>query len=447
MLCLVRSLVPEAPPLTWSGGALVFALGFWGQYVFDINSWSQIASIPTVLLMTGLLIHIAVIPEAPGAPPGRGWRLAAAIALALASGLYLYPESVLVFGAAVWPLAILILLAGAIRVRRLSWQAFVPLAGVVGAATVALEAPLLEHITSQIAFGGGVPVNWWGFFQAFFLGRDNQVGSGPAFAVDFGAGLFGLYFATPPDGITPFVAVALRVGIVVTIVSVLVGLVAVVAGRAVGAGSRSLSVETRAQVAAWIAVCLVMWLLPIYLALKGNYWPAGKAVSYASPMLMTVMALPMGFVFTRRMLAPLRWIAAGFVVFQIAQGLGRIHAATDALGIHYAVPYPSVQGAALKHVGWNVTRLEPLVAPGTKVLLRPMDVWMEHRLMVFLWCRQVPFALSSEVSRGFGAFGRLGSSAPPPWTPDVEISSTPQALILHFRDGRPEVRVSTLKGD
>ena len=68
MLCLLRSLVPEASPLTWSGGALVFALGFWGQYVFDINAWSHIASNPTVLLMTGLLIHIAVIPEAAGAP-------------------------------------------------------------------------------------------------------------------------------------------------------------------------------------------------------------------------------------------------------------------------------------------------------------------------------------------------------------------------------------------
>ncbi len=116
------------------------------------------------------------------------------------------------------------------------------------------------------------------------------------------------------------------------------------------------------------------------------------------------------------------------------------------MGIHYAPPYPALQGRALKtDIGWDLTGLERVLTPEMRVLIRPMDRWLEHYLMVFLWTRGIPFAQVADVIAEYGSGTNLGAIEPP-WPPDVEISAAGHALMLHFRDGRPDLKVVCGKG-
>ncbi len=205
------------------------------------------------------------------------------------------------------------------------------------------------------------------------------------------------------------------------------------------------SADSRRLLGAWVSFSILLLLPALDLTLKENYWPAGKIVSYAAPVFMTVLALPIAFSFGPGALQILRWIAWGFVVFQLGNGVTRIAAAGSPDGIHYSAPYPSVQDRGLKvGVGWDFTGLERVVTPETRVLVKPMNIWLEHHLMVLLWSRNIPFATASEVITALGSGRKLGTS-PPPWPPDVEISYKNVAFVLHFRDGRPDLVLPALK--
>jgi hypothetical protein len=435
-LFLARNLLPTASPLAWVAVALVFPFGFWGQYAFDINSWSQMTSAPALLLMAGLLIHASVLPDRPDAPLGGGLRLAAAIAVVVAGAIYIYPEGFIFYAAAILPVATAILVGGMLRSRRVALRPLVPLAGVAGVATTALYTSLLPHLIQQVTAFSAARVNWWQYFQIFFRGRDGVSGGPVTFAADFAGGLFGLYFATPGADATPLAAAIQRLAIVLTIVSLLVALALISTGRVTMHGGREAAPRSRSLIAAWIGACIMLLLPSAYLASTANYWPAGKAVAYASPVFMMLLALPVAYTFRPGVVRPLRWVALGFVAFQLGSGAVRIAASAEPTGIHYAPPYPALQDRSLKaNVGWDLTGLEGVLTPDTRVLILPMDTWQEHHLMVFCWSRNIPFAKVTEVTTGFGSNRRLGA-LPPPWTPDLEIGAEGQTLTLRFRDGR-----------
>ena len=445
-LFVMRNLLPEGPPVAWMVAALVFPLGFWGQYVFDINSWSQIASAPTLLLMTGLLIHVAVAPDPHMSSLKPGLRLAAAIAIVVAGAVYLYPEGFLLYVAAVLPMVLAVEAVQIVRERRFALVRLVPLAGLAGLAFTILYPPLLRHLIAQVTMVASQKVSWWTFFQAFFFGRDGSNSNASAAVADFAAGLFGLYFATPGVGTGPFTAAVQRLAIAVTIIGLLTALTLLVAGRAKLSGDVQLTRRSRHLLQAWVGASILLLLPAVYLARDGNYWPAGKAVAYAAPVFMMLLAVPAAYGFAHRALQPLRWIAIGFVAFQIGSGVMRISAAEAPMGIHYAPPYPALQGRALKtDVGWDLTGLERVLTPDMRVLIRPMDLWLEHYLMVFLWTRGIPFAQVSDVITAYSGGTNLGKWEPP-WTPDVEISAEKQVLVLHFRDGRPDLKVVSGEG-
>jgi hypothetical protein len=329
-----------------------------------------------------------------------------------------------------------------VRSGRIALPSLVPLAGLAGVATAGLYTPLVDHLSAQVTFSAR-KVDWWVFFQAFFRGRDGVNGEPLAFAADFTAGLFGLYFATPDAGASMLTAAVRRITIVVTVAALIaaVGLLSC-GGRTLQAEDEDTVAGNRGLLAAWVGTWVMLWLPALYLAQDGNYWPAGKAISYAAPVFMMLLVLPAACPFRPPALRPLRWIAGGFAAFQLLSGVTRIAAAAEPSGIHYAAPYPAIQAPALKtDIGWDLTGLKRVLSRGDRVLIMPMHTQQEHQLMVFLWSRRIPFAAVTEVTTRFGAGQKLGA-LPPPWPPDVEISATGHALTVRFRDGR-ERRVAT----
>jgi hypothetical protein len=435
----LRSILPRARLPAALAVAAVFPLGFWGQWVLDINSWSQQATVPTLFLMAVLLMHAAA-GEA-------SLRLTAALAVLVAGSAFLYPEGFIIVAAATFPVAFALPAWRMLRARRLELRAFVPLGSIAGLATTALYTPVYHWAIRQVTWSGGSKVGWWQFFFMFLQGRDARWNGGAAqFAqkTDFAAGLCGLYFATPVRGTGKWLATLQRWAIALVIVALLAALVATFVKKLVDDGARR-------AVLAWTAMVALVFAPALWLARAANYWPAGKIVSYAAPLFMTLLCLPVLYAPACKWLRALRWIVVAFAAFQLAGGLMRIAAAArDPDGIVYAWPYPATSpGPGVKQLlGWDFTGLAPYVSPDTKVLIHPVDVWLdppdlmwtEHELIVFLFSHDVPYARPGPVNTYFGV-GRNLVAPPPAWKPDLEIFIHPRELVLDFTDAGPDVRV------
>ncbi len=420
MLFVARNVLPRAPPLAWLAIAVAFPLGFWGQYVVDIDAWSQLASAPVLVAMFGLVLVAPAMKSRADA-----WRLAGGLAAAAAGAVYLYPEGFLIYSAALVPVGVVSIAWPMWRAHRFELGRMIPLAGFSGVALSALYPPVLHFLIRQVTWSAGHPVPWWQFFQRFFVGRDNVWGDGFARTADFVASTFGCYFVTPAD---PGGALAFAARIVV-----LAGLAGLVIALV-----RFLRVREpeQAPAIAWTATAALVMAPAAYLALKANYWAAGKVLSYAAPILVTALCLPLA----RRD----RWrgFAAAYVALQVTAGLVRVHAATWDGGASFAAPYPSVQIRDLKHdIGWDFRPLEPLLDAHTKVTLHPSEPWSENALMVFLTARGVPYVKQSPVTSTPG--GAALGAMPMPWTPTAELSLVGDVATVHYTDGRPEVRVRT----
>jgi hypothetical protein len=191
---------------------------------------------------------------------------------------------------------------------------------------------------------------------------------------------------------------------------------------------------------AWAVLAVLLLGPAAALFHQDNYWSAGKALSYVSPVFMTLLAAVIAVPVAPRALRPVRWFAAAFVAFQIALGLARIDAARSPSGIHYALPYPSGQEPRFKtDLGWDLSGLDDHLRRSDHVLVQAMSPWPEAYLMMYLYVHRIPFTKVQPVNTYFGAGDTLDQMAA--GTPDVEIGMEPKALVLHYRDGRPDLRV------
>ncbi|HEY6034200.1 MAG TPA: hypothetical protein VIV58_08075 [Kofleriaceae bacterium] len=420
MLFVARNVLPRAPPWTWLAIAVAFPLGFWGQYVVDIDAWSQIASAPLLFAMFGFVLL------APNAWSRRdAWRIAGGLALACAGAVYLYPEGFFISCAALIPVGTVAIAWPMLRARRFELARVIPLTGFAGVVASALYPPVLHFLIQQVMWSAGNRMPWWQFFQRFFVGRDDVWGDGFARVADFVAGVFGCYFVTPSSEDGP-VAMAIRIAILVGLAGLILAFVRF---------ARDDRPE-RPQILMWGATALVLLAPAAYIATTGNYWAAGKVLSYAAPVLVTALCISIARP------GRWRWFAAVFIAVQVVAGLVRIPAATWDSHAGFAAPYPSVQNRGLKHdIGWDLRVLEPLLDSHSKVSLYPEEPWTENALMVFMAARGIPFVKQSPVTSGPGG-NELGKM-PMPWTPTVELSLTGDTATLHYFDGRPEVRVKT----
>lgn len=433
MVFVLRNCFPSMSRAAWLLVPLVFPLGFWGQYVFDINAWSHIMSLPLLAFIFGISIHALARPEEDLRTAAR---IAGVLATAVAGAAYLYPEGLLVHVAAIGPVAVIAIVALTIHARRLKLAPIVPLLGFGGVGTVVLYGPQLAFLISQVKWSSDKKVPWWQFFQAFFYGRDAKLGHGFAMASDFAGGFFGMYFATPSAGSSMVSETAYRTAIVIAIGGAIAGLVVLIAS------SLRSTREERLHAALWSGATLVALVPAVRLALDDNYWPAGKIVSFVAPLFMTLLCISAGFASEHRWWPWLRAIVLAFAAFQLGTALARIPASRAPHGIHYAPPYPSVQAIELKRdLVWD---LEPLhaLSSETKVLLRPMDPWTQCYLMIFLYSRRIPFAIEGRINTYFG-WGRELPPAPPPWEPDAQIMAGMREIVVTYRDGRPPLRVAS----
>ena len=155
-------------------GALT--LGFFQQYVLDINAWAQLSTQPIYLVVVAIVV-LAFDPLLFGARPGEALaRLILFFALLMAAATLLYPDSCGVYGVAEAAAAFISVIA------KKPWttkaMAFAGLGlGTVAALSVAYWYGLLAFLeSSQVAGRALSHINGWKYFQAYLLGRtENHV--------------------------------------------------------------------------------------------------------------------------------------------------------------------------------------------------------------------------------------------------------------------------------
>ncbi len=442
---LLRRWLPGARPWAAALAAPAFALGFWGQYALDINAWSQLAAAPGLLLLAGLLVEAAAGEEAA---PGERARLAGAIAVLTAGAAFLYPEGLTYHLAVLAPLAGAALGWAAWRARRLDPGPFLPLLGLAGvAASLLAWDATFGFMLRQAALARGEPVTWWRFFQAFLSGRDGWTPGEPllASAVDLGAGLLGLFFATPPPGEAPALALAWRLalGALCLALPAAAALALWRRGAPVPGAGPAAAPEPDLRRLRLASLALAGLLAPVALfAARGHYWEAGKAVSWASPLLLLLLAAP------ALAPGPGRWrqaagaVAAAFVAFQLGLGLLRVGAAAGPDGIHYEPPYPAVQDEQLKRqLRLDLDGLGAPLAGARHVLVPPMPPFQDYLVMFFLEARGTPFTQVGRVAGNFGWGAVVGSATAPPEA-DATVAPVPGGLEVRYADGRPPVRLA-----
>jgi hypothetical protein len=303
--------------------AAALTLGFFIQYAFDMNSWSQLGSAPLYLLLLGLTT-LSLDPARFGTnSSAQISRIGLLIGITVAACLYLYPEAAAVFGLA----GMAIVVAGLLMSRWPASRLTIAGLAVGGALGLLLLAPYWEgtagHFLRQIVIARTTDVDWWLYYQRYLLGREDnylellRTSTGKvylyalfSFPIEALMAAIGLYWVLP--------TVSWPIWLATTWKLLLYGF-AILLFTATG---RAIYQTFRERTDWWplMVGCVIACLLPLAILARGHYWAAGKALAIAGPLLFLLLVLPV-----LRRKGHYLWIApaALFIVAHLALGVLR----------------------------------------------------------------------------------------------------------------------------
>jgi hypothetical protein len=415
-------------------------LGFFAQYMFDINGWSALAALSVIMLYVGLLIlGLVTGPTGKTNQVVRGalgqagffWSML----VCMAGVWYIYPESWTLVAAISMPvlayqffisedrrhffrrLLLLVLAFGcALALCALAWRWTV---GVVPQQWRFLADPWVQAQTMDW---------WWKITHRYLLGYDedwNNFDLIPlwyqsffgflyrvfSIAVSFLAGLLGVYFLQPSAvGVIPWgeiptvqvsesdyvwfwVSIVWKLGLLVT----MVGLIGFWFSGLLHASDELRQGRHRAFFVAMLGgIVLISGLF-----LAGQSYAGGRALMWLSPIWMLAFIGPL--LSDERNLV-VRIVAVGYVAIQIGFGGYRSYAAAEgAFGAHYHSPYPVDRGRKMFYQ-WDYASLQAALRGCTRVSIDIHDLYHEHFVemavadMGLHWSSRKPvWALGREV--------------------------------------------------
>jgi hypothetical protein len=392
--------------------AVAVAGGFWGQYVFDINAWSSISSMPLLLASVWFL---ASDSNSFFGMRRLQWRPVALVTIFLAGAVYLYPEGSAFFAPAM----------GAMVLARCALAK--SLTGVIhcGASLLAVLVILLPVWKStvglvfyQAKFVQDQHVQWWHYFLDYIFGRNGPGTHAVTMPLDGLLGLLGLYYLTPGEG-APVVQIAISYLFLALLLGSLVFLILKMCRSALVARA-----GTFAFLGLVISTVVLLGEAAVLAALQ-RWWAFGKAISYVSPLLMIVLLVPCATVWSlpRGLLAVTGRVASGLLsTFHLGFAMARPVAAARPHGIHYAAPYPAIQRPEMK-IGfdWGATEHVDQLGPDDLVAVHIEYPWVRSYVRVLLLSRGIPHFITTPVTQYHISTDSLGT-VEPPGLPTVTLS-------------------------
>ncbi|MBF0562260.1 MAG: hypothetical protein HQL37_09620 [Alphaproteobacteria bacterium] len=414
--------------------AAALTLGFFMQYVVDINAWSQLAAMPLALTV----VMIVVLTLAPEMPPllqigvvhsiRRTLGNLLIITILVGSLLYIYPEILLAYGPPGVVSVGVVLLVSRFSIAILGRLLVMVLgAGLAVAACLPFWQGSVGHLLRQMQMASSQPVTWWKYFQRYLFGRDvdyqalvhnhdwslSTLYGLFSLPVDFLSGALGAFWLQPGADISIRYRLFLKLALYAFLVWLFLA-----AARTVWANWRRDPQSVASQLSIFaVAACM----LPIVFVVLGHYWVGGKTLAMATPLLFIVLAAPLLDPEAR-----LRWRMASalFVAVHLGFGLYRPFAASEPSGIHYPFPpYPSVQDSRLKtELSWDIARWRPMLQTCRHTSIDLDNPFLERYAQVYLTELQVDWTTTRPLNSYYGLGESLGRQ-PQPGRPDCLLTA------------------------
>lgn len=338
-----------------------FIAGFWGQYIFDIQSWGQLASYSLLLsFIASYLILLDRWHTSGGGITSTPPLIPYSVSILLFAGSwFIYPENALLH---------LVMLASASTVwlylshlhakwRTIVWLTALPLFSLLFA--VPNYETTIGFIIPQTSEGLTRAQNYWSYFDTYLTGIDTDFQELVSLVTQtikntfpfqsllhsfwhipfYGiVSFFGFYFITPQSTSAllyyPWLLLVIAFSIAIS-----------------AAFSRNLFITFREVPTPILFIrlsCMTGLMLTGYLAARGLFWSAGKALSFTSPYLYILLLLPLVYCPPISDKGPLKYMAVAVaysaLVFSLGFGIVRVYASLDEHGIGYYRNYPSIQG-------------------------------------------------------------------------------------------------------
>lgn len=338
-----------------------YIVGFWGQYIFDIQSWGQLASYSFLLSFIASYLILLNKWYSSGWIGNRPPVCNYVFSIILFSGSwFIYPENALFYlimfaaASAAW----LTLIRPPAKWRVIVWLVALPLFSLLFAlpnyqTTIGLIIP--QTVSAVTTLGK----DWWQYFDSYLAGIDTDIEStvntimltiNKIYPLQnvisefwplpfyFIASIFGFYFITPQGELSllyySWQLLVITFAIAITI-----------------AFSRNILLKFRESTIPILFLrvsCMTGLMMTAYLAGKDQWWSAGKALSFTSPCLYILLLLPLVYFAPASDKGPLKHVAVAVaytaLVLSLGFGVARVYASLDENGIGYYRNYPSIQG-------------------------------------------------------------------------------------------------------
>jgi hypothetical protein len=280
--------------------ATALTIGFFEQYIFDINAMSQLAGQPLFLLLFGFVV-LALDKDSFGIGVAAISRMIAILAALIAGIFFLYPEPLTIYGPAIGTAAVF-----ALRHRGSRQTVPVATVGIGGGIGVGLLmcVPLWSgtgaYVLRVLSQAAGETPDWWKYFQRHLFGREefyldvinsqsNGLGhllygwfSWPVEAIIAALGLFAIL---PTSGWPVALAIIWKLALYGFIVTLLANIV--------GAIRWAWRLEPEMARTRFFLGSVVGCLVPLGILATGHGWAAGKGLAMAAPMLFTLLIAPL----------------------------------------------------------------------------------------------------------------------------------------------------------
>jgi hypothetical protein len=281
--------------------ASALTIGFFQQYVFDINAWPELSAQPLYLLLVAFTVLAFDDRRFDTGGISGSLRLGAILGALLGAVLYLYPEALSVYGIAVTTILVLAIGQRASRSTTLFGVAGLGL----GAAAAVLLCLLfwsgtLEYMFRNLVQAAGTSPDWWKYFQLYLFGSEQnylailtnpESSHGQIAAAWFSlpiesviAGL-GMHFLLPTASWPTALVFVWKV--------VLYGFLAVLIKASASSVVRIWRADRAGNAARMTAACIAGCIAPLVILSTGHYWAAGKGLSIAAPLLFLLVTTPL----------------------------------------------------------------------------------------------------------------------------------------------------------
>jgi hypothetical protein len=366
-----------------------FALGFWGQYILDLDAWSQVVWTPIELLFIISWIKFCIkVNQSNESNNFTGSLLSYFITLSVCS-FCMYFEGYLFFGL---PLSIMSLL----YFKRNNLKRFIFASLLICFSTFAISCLFIDLLFALKHVAGNsshqtASVGWWHYYDSYFFGNTGIYLSNFTTFLNEALSTLGLYFITPTQKTQSLSTLSYIALTSIALLSIVHSIYL-----------RLSSLTQKLYYRSAFIISLIALSECAMLVYNHQYWGAGKCLSYSALFIYITLWGSLlsnyGAKSFRRTLS--HTICFVLISSQIYFSVYRIYrVSTQPTGIHYAPPYPSAQDSGLmKNVfNFNDLRFLNAIKPTDEVGLYIEDPWIEHYVQMVLIEYSVPYHIELPI--------------------------------------------------